>query len=75
MNKLLTGFALGLIVGVLFAPDKGSDTRKKISDKGKDLKNQFADFIDNLADRFDDSDDEVEDYSNMRPEDIRSEAI
>ncbi|TXI35103.1 MAG: YtxH domain-containing protein [Niabella sp.] len=75
MNKLLTGFALGLIVGVLFAPDKGTATRRKISDKSSELKNQFADFIDSIADKFDDEDDEIEDYSNMRPQDIRSEAI
>ncbi|ULT44361.1 YtxH domain-containing protein [Niabella defluvii] len=29
MNKLLTGFALGLIVGVLYAPDKGTYTRRR----------------------------------------------
>ena len=46
MNKLITGFALGLIVGILYAPNSGSATRRKIADKGNDLKNQFADFID-----------------------------
>lgn len=29
------GIAVGTILGVLFAPDKGSETRKKISTKGK----------------------------------------
>jgi len=31
------GLAIGGILGVLFAPDKGSETRKKISDTGKKL--------------------------------------
>jgi len=31
------GLAIGGILGVLFAPDKGSETRKKISDSGKKL--------------------------------------
>ena len=75
MNKLLTGFALGLIVGVLYAPDKGTYTRRKISDKSNELKNQFADFIDNLAGKFEDTADEMEDYANMKAENIRSEAI
>ena len=75
MNKLLTGFALGLLVGVLYAPDRGRDTRKKISNKGNDLKNQFADFIDNVAAKFEHTADEVEDYANLKAENIRSEAI
>lgn len=75
MNKLLTGFALGLIVGVLYAPDKGAYTRRKISDKGNDLKNQFADFVDNLAAKFENTADEIEDYANIKAENIRSEAI
>lgn len=58
MYKLLTGFTLGLLVGVLFAPDKGTATRQKIADKGADLKNDFADFIDSLADRFESTDEE-----------------
>jgi len=75
MNKLLTGFALGLIVGILYAPDKGTYTRRRISDKGNDLKNQFADFVDYLAGKFEDAADEVEDYANMKTDHIRSEAI
>jgi len=64
-----------LIVGILYAPDKGTYTRRKISDKGNDLKNQFADFIDSVAAKFEHTADEVEDYANMKAEDIRSEAI
>ncbi len=75
MNKLLAGFALGLVVGILYAPEKGAHTRKKISDKGNDLKNQFADFIDGIAGKFDHPDEDVEDYENMNAQDIRSEAI
>ena len=37
-SKLLTGFLAGVVIGILFAPDKGSETRKKMTQKGKDLK-------------------------------------
>jgi gas vesicle protein len=49
----LAGLAVGAILGVLFAPAKGSETRRKISDKGNEfaesLKNRFDGFIDDIA--------------------------
>ena len=35
------GMAIGGILGVLFAPDKGENTRHKIAENGKKLKHQF----------------------------------
>lgn len=36
------GLAIGGILGVLFAPDKGVNTRHKIAENGKKLKDQFT---------------------------------
>ena len=53
-SKLLIGFAAGVMVGMLFAPEKGSETRRKIAEKGNDLKDRFNDFVDSLSSKVDD---------------------
>lgn len=44
---LIAGVAVGAAIGVMFAPDKGAQTRKKVLRKGshqaEDIKNQIHD--------------------------------
>ncbi len=63
MNKLLIGFTTGLIVGLLFAPAKGSETRETISNRGRDLKNKFNDLVDSVTDNFDSMKEDVEEFA------------
>lgn len=45
LTAVAAGAAAGAIFGILFAPDKGSETRKKINSQGEkiadELKNKF----------------------------------
>lgn len=42
---IVIGASVGATLGVLFAPDKGENTRKKISQKGQD-------YVDNMKARY-----------------------
>jgi gas vesicle protein len=48
ISAVLVGTAIGAILGILFAPDKGSETRKKLLAKGEDFKDLIQDKITGL---------------------------
>jgi len=54
-SKILVGFLVGAAVGgalgILLAPDKGTETRRKILEKGSDLGDSLADFGDTIKDK------------------------
>ena len=73
MSKFFTGVALGVIVGILIAPDKGSETRKKLTEKGKDLKNQFNDFVDSMSEKIDSLRNKAEEVADLPRETYSSQ--
>jgi gas vesicle protein len=65
ITGILIGAAAGAVLGILFAPEKGSDTRKKISKKSADLtdslKSKFNDLVDSISEQIENAKDEAED--------------
>lgn len=63
--SLVAGAAAGAVLGILFAPEKGSLTRQQISEKGEDLldnlKARFDDFITSATNKVEDVKENVED--------------
>ena len=43
LAAVAAGIAAGAILGILFAPDKGSETRRKINEQGKKLADDVKD--------------------------------
>lgn len=53
---VLAGAAAGAILGVLFAPEAGTETRRRLGEGSRDvannLKSRFSDLVDNIADKY-----------------------
>ena len=66
---VLAGLAAGALVGILFAPEKGSVTRKKMSKKTEDLadglKEKFNEFLDDISGKFEEVKEDVSDFTGQ----------
>jgi gas vesicle protein len=45
---ILAGVAAGSLIGILFAPDKGIDTRKKVVHKGEEYINDLKEKVNGI---------------------------
>lgn len=61
---VMVGMAAGAVLGILFAPDKGTETRKKIVEAGEDyvdaVKEKFNQVVDSMNEKFEKVKDDVE---------------
>lgn len=64
---VLAGLTAGALLGVLFAPEKGTDTRRKISEKEGDLadllKDKFKEFLGHCSEKCEKVKEDVSDFA------------
>ena len=79
---VLAGVAVGALLGVLFAPDKGSNTRKKLLNKGEDyadaLKEKFDELLGNVIDRSESANQDAEELvskGKAKYEEVKNEVL
>jgi gas vesicle protein len=78
---VLAGLAGGALLGILLAPSKGSDTRKKYVKMGTDfkdeLKNKYNGFVEDVSDKYDEARSGVSEFArkaHTTSEKIKKEA-
>jgi gas vesicle protein len=75
---VLAGVAAGALLGVLFAPDKGCETRRKVAKYGKDLTDDLNEtlrvFMADLSDKFESILKDAKDSIEKEPEEAQSES-
>ncbi len=73
-GKLFTAVAAGVVagavLGILFAPDKGSETRKKISKKGKDVADDLKDKFEKVKEKFNEIKEDMQQCEKKAPQEF-----
>ncbi|MDR0970727.1 MAG: YtxH domain-containing protein [Lentimicrobiaceae bacterium] len=68
---LLAGAATGIIIGTLYAPQKGSKTRRQIRQKVNELQEKVVESVDDLQDQISDKINDVHHKVTQKVNDLK----
>jgi gas vesicle protein len=75
---LLAGAAVGAVAGILYAPDKGEKTRKKIKKQtaryAEDISDSVHEFVEELKSKIENAKDEVTESAKEKVEELKKKA-
>jgi gas vesicle protein len=60
ITAVAAGIAVGALLGILFAPDKGSETRRKINEQGKKLADDLKEKLNKKKEEFTELKDDIQ---------------
>ncbi|MEO6733136.1 MAG: YtxH domain-containing protein [Ferruginibacter sp.] len=69
---LLGAAAVGIVAGILLAPEKGGEVRKKIADKASDIASRIGEMISFGKDKMDEAGNAISNKSQNLADEIRT---
>jgi len=64
LRTFINGILVGVLLGVLFAPESGEETRRKISRRAQGIKDSYDDLADNVSSTYNKVKDKTSDIVN-----------
>ncbi len=72
VRAFVNGVLIGILLGVLFAPDAGEETRRKISRRAAGIKDTYDDLAENVSDTYNKVKNKANDWVNRGENDLNN---